>query len=58
VRVIADASDRSIEDPMIIERILAHLAQVAAGAATEALTRPDRAGLHPGRGPPQLEFFA
>ena len=53
VRIIA-----CIEDPIIIERILTHLAQVAAGAAAKAHTRSDRAGFHPGRGPPQLESFA
>ncbi len=48
--VVAETSDRCIEDPDVIERILTHLAENAAvgHSGTD----------HPGRDPPQLEFFA
>jgi hypothetical protein len=39
-----------IEDPDVIERILNHLDQTSA--------RDQRRADHPGRGPPQLDFFA
>jgi hypothetical protein len=47
VRVIAETSDRCIEEPTVITRILSHLAQ--SGSPDQ---RPS------GHDPPQLDFFA
>jgi hypothetical protein len=48
LRVVAESSDRCIEDPEVIRRILDHLGGVG--------RQGDLA--QPGRGPPQLDFFA
>jgi len=48
VRVVAETSDRSIEDPDVIRRILDHLADV--GRYGDVARR--------GQDPPQLDFFA
>lgn len=50
VRVVAETSDRCIEEPDVIARILNHLAQISA--------RDHSYAGHPGRGPPQLDFFS
>jgi hypothetical protein len=50
VRVVAETSDRCIEEPDVIARILNHLAQISAWDHSYAG--------HPGRGPPQLDFFS
>ena len=50
VRVVAETSDRCIEDPEVIQHILVYM---------ERRERREYGRLgHPGRGPPQLDFFA